>query len=98
MQLSSGDFLPIKSVFQQEQFIALSGLLLKRSSDFGGKLPRKLNEAYFVHKKTYSQYPRCNGLKLYATLRSVLAKILGKDFPNDKITGNQKSNYKNYRK
>jgi len=50
VEVSSGDFLLIKAI-QQDQTIILSGLLLRRNSGFGGKLPRKLNEVYFDHRK-----------------------------------------------
>jgi DNA (cytosine-5)-methyltransferase 1 len=49
VQLSSGDFLFIKSILQEQQSIVLSGFLLRRNSDFEGRLPKKLNEVYFIH-------------------------------------------------
>jgi hypothetical protein len=51
VEVSSGDFLLIKAIFRQDQAIILSGLLLRRNTDFGAKLPKKLNEVYFVHRK-----------------------------------------------
>ena len=49
VELSSGDFLFIKSILQEQQSIVLSGFLLRRNSDFEGQLPKKLNEVYFIH-------------------------------------------------
>ncbi|KAE9370082.1 hypothetical protein N431DRAFT_468160 [Stipitochalara longipes BDJ] len=51
VELTSGDFLFIKSIIQQQRSVVLSGLILRRNSDFEGKLPKKLNEVYFVHQR-----------------------------------------------
>jgi DNA (cytosine-5)-methyltransferase 1 len=48
VQISSGDFIFIKSILQ-EHSIVLSGLLLRRNSDFEMRVAKKPNKVYFIH-------------------------------------------------
>ncbi|KAN0106830.1 S-adenosyl-L-methionine-dependent methyltransferase [Hyaloscypha variabilis] len=51
LKLYKGKNDTIKPDTTQHELIFLSGVILRRNSDFEGKLPKKLNELYFVHQK-----------------------------------------------